>query len=314
MPDTNQKVVITGGAGLVGQNLLVLLQSAGWNNITVIDKHRANMELLRRIHPQVTTIEADLAEPGPWQDALIDCEMLVQAHAQIGGLDYGPFEANNITATQRVLEAAQQGSEPFVVHLSSSVVNSLADDFYTRSKTRQEQIVLADRLPHCVLRPTLMFGWFDRKHLGWLSRFMSKVPVFPIPGNGKYLRQPLYVQDFCQVIVRCMERRPAGEIYDISGLQRVDYIDLIKALKKANGAKAKITKIPYGLFRVLLKIYALVDRDPPFTVAQLEALVTPDVFDVIDWPGQFDVEATSLDDALHATFNDPRYSELELAF
>jgi len=31
-----------------------------------------------------------------------------------------------------------------------------------------------------------MFGWFDRKHLGWLSRFMKKVPVFPIPGHGHY--------------------------------------------------------------------------------------------------------------------------------
>ena len=25
-----------------------------------------------------------------------------------------------------------------------------------------------------MLRPTLMFGWFDQKHLGWLSRFMAK--------------------------------------------------------------------------------------------------------------------------------------------
>ena len=41
-----------------------------------------------------------------------------------------------------------------------------------------------------------MFGWFDRKHLGWLARFMCRVPVFPIPGSGEYLRQPLYVGDF----------------------------------------------------------------------------------------------------------------------
>ena len=55
-------------------------------------------------------------------------------------------------------------------------------------------------LSHCVARPTLMFGWFDPKHFGWLSRFMAKVPVFPIPGSGKYMRQPLYVIDFCRVL------------------------------------------------------------------------------------------------------------------
>ena len=36
-----------------------------------------------------------------------------------------------------------------------------------------------------ILRPTLMFGWFDRKHLGWLARFMQKAPVFPIHVPGK---------------------------------------------------------------------------------------------------------------------------------
>jgi hypothetical protein len=47
-----------------------------------------------------------------------------------------------------------------------------------------------------------MFGWFDRKHLGWLSRFMKKVPVFPIPGHGRYMRQPLYGgRDFANIII-----------------------------------------------------------------------------------------------------------------
>ena len=69
-------------------------------------------------------------------------------------------------------------------------------------------IVLASGLPCTVLRPTLMFGWFDRKHLGWLARFMRKVPVFPIPDEGRYLRQPLYVGDFCNTS-RCLNSQRA---------------------------------------------------------------------------------------------------------
>jgi hypothetical protein len=41
-----------------------------------------------------------------------------------------------------------------------------------------------------VLRPTPMFGWFDRKRLGWLSTFMRMTPVCPVPGHGRYVRQP----------------------------------------------------------------------------------------------------------------------------
>ena len=85
-----------------------------------------------------------------------------------------------------------------------------------------------------VLRPTLMFGWFDRKHLGWLARFMQRAPVFPVPGHGRYLRQPLYAGDFCAVIAACLERRLGdGAQYDITGQERIDYIDLIRTVRAA---------------------------------------------------------------------------------
>ena len=61
-------------------------------------------------------------------------------------------------------------------------------------------------------------------------------------------------------------------------------------MKDGDRARAPIVRIPYGVFWALLKAYALFDRDPPFTTKQLEALVTPDVFEVIDWPAIFGVQ------------------------
>jgi nucleoside-diphosphate-sugar epimerase len=217
-----------------------------------------------------------------------------------------------VTATQRVLDAVR-GRTPYVVHLSSSVVESAANDWYVRSKDAQEKLVAACGLPQVVLRPTLMFGWFDRKHIGWLARFMQKAPVFPVPGDGRYLRQPLYAGDFCDIVMACIERRPAGA-YNISGLERIDYIDLMRAVKEACGARAPVVRVPYRLFWLMLYVYGLFDRDPPFTTKQLEALATPDVFEEIDWPKIFGVRATPLREALNETFRDPRYSQVVLEF
>jgi nucleoside-diphosphate-sugar epimerase len=189
----------------------------------------------------------------------------------------------------------------------------MAKDDYVWSKEAQEKLVLASGFPAIVLRPTLMFGWFDRKHLGWLARFMQKTPVFPIPGSGHYLRQPLYAGDVCDIIMACIERRLSG-IYNISGQEKIDYIDLIRAVKAASGAQARIVRIPYSLFWALLWTYGLFDRNPPFTIRQLEALVTPDVFEVIDWPAIFGVKATPLAAALAETFQNPAYSQIVLEF
>jgi nucleoside-diphosphate-sugar epimerase len=159
-----------------------------------------------------------------------------------------------------------------------------------------------------------MFGWFDRKHLGWLSRFMAKVPVFPIPSHGRFMRQPLYVGDFCNIIISAMFKQPNNEIFNITGREKIDYVDIIKAIKKTLGLRTWIMHIPYSLFWLLLKIYALVDRDPPFTTSQLKALIIHEEFELIPWWDIFEIESTPLDAALKETYLDKIYSKHVLHF
>jgi nucleoside-diphosphate-sugar epimerase len=303
-------VVVTGAAGLVGQNLIPRLKARG-HRIVGLDKHPTNTARLRKLHPDIQVIEADLAQPGDWARAFADADAVVLNQAQIGGLERAPFVANNLTATENVLAAMAAHGTPYFVHISSSVVNSKAQDLYVETKTAQEKLVDACPIPHVVLRPTLMFGWFDRKHLGWLKRFMEQSPVFPVPGDGRFRRQPLYVGDFAAVISASLDSRITGA-YDISGRTEIDYVELIAAIRRI--AKARIVHIPYRLFWALLWLYARFDRNPPFTTNQLEALVIPEVFPVIDWPHRFGVAETPLEQALRETFLDPRYSQIVLDF
>jgi nucleoside-diphosphate-sugar epimerase len=312
MNDT--RIILPGGAGLVGQNLVARLKQRGYTNLVVLDKHRANLDVLRSVHPDITIEYADLAEPGDWSRYFDGAEVVVMLQAQIGGPTIEPFIRNNITSTELVLAEIKRCNVPYTVHISSSVVNSVGDDFYTDTKKKQEEIVVASGIECVVLRPTLMFGWFDRKHLGWLSRFMQRVPVFPIPGSGRYMRQPLYAGDFCNVIISCIESRVSKQAFNITGLERVNYIDIIRQIKRATKARCAIVRIPYGLFYVLLKVYALFDKNPPFTADQLKALTAGDEFEVIDWEGIFRIKATSFADAMDETFKDPVSSQIALEF
>ncbi len=308
-----RKIIVTGAAGLVGQNLVARLKPNPDIHIVGIDKHPRNTTLLGKMHPEIEVIEADLAKPGNWTEALAGADALVLNQAQIGGLIEQEFIDNNVTATELIVAAMNEYKTPYFVHISSSVVKSQADDFYSRTKTAQERYVDTVEIPHVVLRPTLMFGWFDRKHLGWLRRFMDKSPIFPIPGNGKFIRQPLYVGDFVRLIVASLESRLTGT-YDISGLEKIDYGALIELVHAIVKPKARIVHIPYELFWALLFVYSKFDRKPPFTTSQLEALVIPETFPVIDWPQIFRVEPTPLRAALEETFCDPSYTGIVLDF
>lgn len=311
---SDKKIVIPGGAGLVGQNLVVRLKAKGYRNIVVLDKHHTNLAVLSRIQSDITAEFADLAQCGEWVKHFYGADVVVMLQAQIGGNHYKDFIRNNIDSTRLILDAIRNYKVPQFVHISSSVVESVADDFYTSTKKEQERIVLESGIPCPILRPTLMFGWFDRKHLGWLSRFMQKVPVFPIPGHGRYMRQPLYVGDFCNVIISCIENRIQKGTYNISGHEKIDYIDIIFEIKRATRSRTSIMRIPYGLFYISLWVWGLFDKNPPFTTQQLAALSAKDEFEVIDWPEIFGVPCTPFRKAIDETFNDPRYSKVVLEF
>jgi nucleoside-diphosphate-sugar epimerase len=312
MTDKHAKIVITGAAGLVGQNLIVELKQQGYTQLVAIDKHAHNLAILRGLHADVRTVEADLAEPGPWAAEFDGAACVVQLHAQITGKTTDLFVRNNLTATRHVLAAAQAANVPYMVHISSSVVNSVAVDDYTNTKREQEQMVVASGQRHCVLRPTLMFGWFDPKHLGWLSRFMARTPVFPIPGDGRFMRQPLYERDFCRCIARCVETEPDGQVFDIVGDTRVDYVDIIRTIKRVKNLHTVIVHIPISFFGFLLRTFALFSSKPPFTADQLKALSAGDDFKGVDTEAVFGVRQTPFEDAIRESYTDPRYSHIVL--
>ena len=309
----NSKIIIPGGAGLVGQNTITSLIIQGYKNIIVLDKHEQNIKILKSLHPEITTLCVDLADEGAWSKTFEGAEIVLQLQAQIGGSSLGPFLRNNIQSTKNIINAIKQYNVPYTIHFSSSVVKSIANDWYTNTKKEQEQLMIDSGINCVILRPTLMFGLFDRKHLGWLSRFMHKTPIFPIPGNGRYIRQPLYAGDMSNIVISCMHSRVTG-IYNISGMEKIDYIDIIKIIKKTVKSRTLILKIPYSIFYFLLYLYSFFDKNPPFTTQQLSALVSHDEFEIIDWQHIFNVIPTPFEEAIAKTFNDPKYSNVVLHF
>jgi len=212
----NKKIIITGGAGIVGINLAKVLVEKNISNIHVIDKNLHNLNLLKKLFPSITIHHYDLSTKGKWENIFVKKSHVFILHAQISSLNWQDFKRNTIDSTRNVLSAIQKKgiSSSDITHVSSSVVNSIADDYYVRSKKTQENLVKKFSKNILILRPTLMFGLFDRKHLGWLSRFMMKFPIFPIPGNGQYIRQPLFVEDFAKILASTLFIKRKG-ILDI---------------------------------------------------------------------------------------------------
>ena len=80
MKELDKKILLAGGAGLVGQNLAAHLKAAGYTNIVVLDKHRANLAVLQAVQPEISAHYADLSQPGEWQRHFQGADVVVMLY------------------------------------------------------------------------------------------------------------------------------------------------------------------------------------------------------------------------------------------
>jgi nucleoside-diphosphate-sugar epimerase len=160
--NTRRTVLLTGAAGVVGQALLSRL-----GNVDVVCLvHRSPVG-----RPNVRTVRGDVTQerfglPAPAYRRLLDQVDAVIHCAAVTDFNRtdGTLEATNIGGTERVLEFAA-AADAVLYHVSTAFVHTTADGErgrtaagYAASKSTGEQLVRASRVPHVILRPSVVIG------------------------------------------------------------------------------------------------------------------------------------------------------------
>jgi len=306
MKKMKKKIIITGSAGLVGMNLLTILDPNKYK-IIAIDQNKHNILLSKKLFPKIHFIVADVSKSGKWEKLFKNANCVIQLQAQIAHIKKTPYIKNNILSVKKILKICKKYKIKNLIHMSSSVVISIAKDDYTNTKRKGEKLVSHGEIPHTILRPPLMYGCFDIKHLGFLTHVLEKYPFFPMPGSGKYTRQPLFVIDICKIILKLIEAKPKNKIYNIIGKEKIYFIDLIKIIAKIKKIHKLFIKIPTKLFLFLLKIHSTITRKKIFISAQLASLQNDDVFPVTSWDKKFKISYTPFKEGIKKTIHSPYY-------
>ena len=289
------KILVLGGAGFVGRNLVRLLSQKKFpmKNVYVIDKDNVNMEYIRKFCPN--TMIADLAEHGSWGNWVKGKDYVVNLAAQISSNDPNDFVRNNVTDARNMIAAIKKHSKNArVIHFSSAAVLSVRKDDYAKTKKESENLVTKSGLRYFTIRPSLMYGPTDTKNIGYLIRFAQAYPFFPIPGTGKYIRQPLYIDDVNAIIINAMKRFPAkNTIIGINGKEKIYFCDMIKAVLDELGGFRFRVFLPVWIFKALMAGYQGLVGKQRFTADQVDSLTGGDVFPDYPWWDIYHVKPTS---------------------
>jgi NADH dehydrogenase len=176
-----------------------------------------------------------------------------------------------VSNSRALFEAARRAGVARIVHLS--IANPSIDSAlpYYRGKALVEQALVDADVPYSIVRPTWIFGGGRDilvNNIAWILRHM---PIFIVPGDGRYLVQPIHVDDVAHICLRAAHGG-TDEVIDAAGPDRMPFEGLVRAIGRALGRNTPIVHASPAAMAVLARALGFVVRDVVLTADEIRGL------------------------------------------
>lgn len=260
--------LVTGGAGFIGSHYVdYLLRSNPSDQVINLDclTYAAHPDTVERLSQlggaRYHFYRMDIADSRVEEilkkhrvDAIIN--FAAESHVDRSILDPQAFVHTNILGTQNLLQAARKAGRIRVVHVSTDEVYGTLkpedptctegtpldpNSPYAASKAGADLLALACQRTYqqdiVITRCTNNYGpfQFPEKLLPLVIANAMENKAIPVYGDGKQVRDWIYVEDHCLGIDAVLRKGKSGEVYNISSSSEVPNIEMIKKVLKLLG-------------------------------------------------------------------------------
>jgi dTDP-glucose 4,6-dehydratase len=256
-------LLVTGGCGFIGSHFIRhILETYPTAKVTNVDTlsyaaHPDTSEYLSELAParyefiRQDICAAEMEDIVAARPITAIVNFAAETHVDRSILDPGAFVRANIVGTQNLLVIARRRGDIRFVHVSTDEVygtltpeqgpftessNLDPNSPYAASKASADLLVLASaRTYHqqaVITRCSNNYGpfQFPEKLIPLVIANAIEGQPIPVYGDGKQVRDWIYVEDHCRGIARVLEEGKAGEVYNISAHEERPNIELVQSL------------------------------------------------------------------------------------
>ena len=247
-------ILVTGGAGFIGSNFLQHLKIVTDEEIVCVDKltyagKRNNVPSKAKLYVADIAGEDAIKTIFERHDIKTVFHFAAESHVDNSIKDCSEFIRTNIVGTVNLLNASLKHNVEKFMHISTDEVygsienGSFTEETnydprnpYSASKASSDHFVRAFHntygLPTVITNCSNNYGPRQHKEKLIPQTILNllndkKIPVY---GDGKQIRDWLYVQDHCEALIEVWKYGVVGEKYNIGGECEVQNIDLIKKI------------------------------------------------------------------------------------
>lgn len=244
------KVLVTGGTGFVGQEIVrELVARQHLVRLLVRDPYAPAVTALGHRHP-LELRQADLQARAQLEEAAEGVEAIVHLVGIIGEIGPQTFERLHTRATQNLVLAAQARGVRRFVHMSALGTRPAARSRYHRTKWEAEEAVRRSGLDFTIFRPSLIYGPRDHfvNQFDQISRFS---PLLPVLGPGTARMTPIPVEDVARCFVQALEEpRSLGRTFDLGG-PALTFNEILDAILRVRRRRRWKVHVPWPVARGL---------------------------------------------------------------
>lgn len=268
----NQRILVTGGTGVLGRYIVDYLLSDGYVNIEVFTRTNNTSNLNFGSDQRIEFTQGDIRELYPLTDSIEKADYVIHAAAIVSfdPKEFRRMHAVNVEGTSNIMNLSATSNVKKVIHVSSIAalgrseksksiseattwVNSKYNSYYGITKYLAEQEVWRsyhEGQSMAIVNPSLILGDGDwnQSSLQIFKKAYDGIPYYPTGGTGI-----VDVKDVAKFIVLLMESDIEGERFVLSG-GNVSYKDIFQKMGNAMQRKVPTKPAPSWMLSILWRV------------------------------------------------------------
>jgi dTDP-glucose 4,6-dehydratase len=254
------RLLVCGGAGFIGSTFVRLRVREYGDSVTVLDKltYAGRRENLQDVLEDIRFVHGAIEDPLAVADAVAGCDAIVNfaAETHVDRSITGPeaFIMTNMQGTHVLLEAARERGLRYLQVSTDEVYGSIDQGSFTETsplapsspysatKTGADLLVASYfhtyGLETVICRGSNNYGpyQYPEKMIPLMILNALAGDALPVYGDGRNVRNWLYVEDFGRGIGHALAHGQAGEVYNCGGPDECENLEVVRRILELCGA------------------------------------------------------------------------------
>lgn len=234
-----------------------------------------------------TIVRGDLNNSDDLDKAMLGKDGLIY----VASLGFGHAEA--------VVAACEKAKLKKCIFTSTTALFTKLNASSKAVRIAAEKTITNSTLNWVIIRPTMIFGRKGDRNMERLVRLLKKIPVLFVPGGGKAMQQPIFVDDVAQALVKSyFSDKASCKAYNVSGKEPLSFREVVRVTGKLLKRKVFIISLPLKPCRLLLRFYEKLSSKPRLKEEQLLRLNENKAFNHVAAKKDFGFKPQTFEDGM----------------